>query len=318
MNFGANQEWNDPHPLCDASATTGVRPNFSPAEQSGPIRNGRSAPNSATLSATTGVRPNLSPAEAVAPSNMWPLGAVLSRQVYARYSGASMPRTNHAKPPPWRSPHRGRRVGFNHLAGSTVLEVLFLLAPFISIPSGRPLICRFYPHLPDRERWAPYFRMTAVYQPLRLGEKDSWDDGLEEAAASEILERQVVWMQPLRSKLASKGVWIVHAVLLLASSCMFLSALSMQSSTLQHVKDYSAWCKCSSLHRQERADSPQRRRPRPWITRWSSIMFPPRTIASSAPARRSTRHGVRSHTTVSALGQTPPRTRANCEQWATR
>lgn len=93
--------------------------------------------------------------------------------------------------------------------------------------------------------------MAGVYQPLHLGEKPDWDnDGdasLEEVGQTDEWRQGNQRRELLRRKLASNCIWIVHAILLSVSTWMFLCALNMQSSTLQHVKDYSAWCKWCTI-----------------------------------------------------------------------
>lgn len=43
-------------------------------------------------------------------------------------------------------------------------------------------------------------------------------------------------------KLASNWVWLIHAVLLLASCTLFALAVTIRSSTLKHVQEFSAYC----------------------------------------------------------------------------
>jgi hypothetical protein len=50
-----------------------------------------------------------------------------------------------------------------------------------------------------------------------------------------------------RSRWTSKWMVLVHAVLLSLSFSMFVSALFMKASTLEHVKKFSAYCKFEQL-----------------------------------------------------------------------
>ena len=43
--------------------------------------------------------------------------------------------------------------------------------------------------------------------------------------------------------LASRWIWLVHAVLLMVSCTFFALAASLRSTTLEHVRQFSTWCK---------------------------------------------------------------------------
>ena len=87
--------------------------------------------------------------------------------------------------------------------------------------------------------------MNTKYQPLHGDEKQAWDDTHEQSIATEELGIHSNDRSSLRSQLPINCLWVVHAVLLFFSSAMLLSALSIRSSTLNHVRTFSAWCRCN-------------------------------------------------------------------------
>jgi hypothetical protein len=158
-----------------------------------------------------------------------------------------------------------------------------------------------------------YKRLSLVEDRRRGASFDSSStlDGLENIADAQKLEPEDLpsttstrWSWRIAN---SSWLWLIHAVLLLASLTLFSLAVTVRSSTLKHVRGFSAWCE-SSVRLIRRAGTwrltwiPQKHPP---ITR-SSIMHRNtisrrKATGSSVLGPRWTRHGARSPTTVSPL-----------------
>ena len=80
--------------------------------------------------------------------------------------------------------------------------------------------------------------MDFKYQAVHLGDEKTWDHEFTESEELELVDnsRSSIW-----SILRSKGIWIAHAVLLLLSSAILLSAIRIRASTYDHVTATSAW-----------------------------------------------------------------------------
>jgi hypothetical protein len=95
--------------------------------------------------------------------------------------------------------------------------------------------------------------MGSKYQPVKGDEKfqevlfdarrastSTSDDTLLED------EEDARLTQP-RSRMSGRWMWLVHAVLLSLSFTMFVSSFFQKPSTLQHVKQFSAYCEQNSI-----------------------------------------------------------------------
>jgi hypothetical protein len=50
------------------------------------------------------------------------------------------------------------------------------------------------------------------------------------------------------SLVTSRWLWLIHGILLMVSCTILALAINLRSSTLQHVRQFSAWCKCCTAH----------------------------------------------------------------------
>ncbi|MCJ1334066.1 hypothetical protein MMC10_010773 [Thelotrema lepadinum] len=85
--------------------------------------------------------------------------------------------------------------------------------------------------------------MGSTYQPLAVDEKQTWNWEEEDPylpIAREDLDSRTR-RRSTQSWLCAKGVWILHALLLIVSSSMLFSALSIRNSTSNYVRQFSAW-----------------------------------------------------------------------------
>ena len=90
--------------------------------------------------------------------------------------------------------------------------------------------------------------MTTEYRPIdSKSEKEAWSREEEDPYLSDLMEEIELGRSRGRRPdywtwLKSKSIWILHALLLLVSCTMFFCALQVRSSTLEHVRQFSAWC----------------------------------------------------------------------------
>lgn len=71
--------------------------------------------------------------------------------------------------------------------------------------------------------------------------------------SEDLLEHNLIYQRrTFRERLDSKWLWLTHAFLLLISCSLFILSIANQPSTLQHVRQYSAWSPADSSVRYEK------------------------------------------------------------------
>lgn len=94
--------------------------------------------------------------------------------------------------------------------------------------------------------------MGSKYQPVDAGDDEKFHEVFPRRSStstsdSTLLEDDTEDSRMLQPKKTSRWMWIVHALLLSLSFSMFVSSFFTRASTLQHVKQFSAYCKLPVL-----------------------------------------------------------------------